>query len=193
MSCPDTMCSPCPRWRTMRRPDQFTLARLYPALKHCLKPVRITSRDLADASGNSSPGKPDRGRRGRVSRSSVHHAPLLPGGLAADDGHVLHRDVDVLRRGQVAGVSDHRAERRADFADVDGGHAGAGQCRVPGGGRPDANGAAGHAADLRHTPHGRGHAHGRLCLRAASNAECCTWRLPRWRASTMCPPADTLD
>jgi trimethylamine---corrinoid protein Co-methyltransferase len=30
-------------------PDQFTLARLYPALKHCLKPVRITSRDLADA------------------------------------------------------------------------------------------------------------------------------------------------
>jgi trimethylamine--corrinoid protein Co-methyltransferase len=30
-------------------PDQFTLARLYPALRHCLKPVRITSRDLADA------------------------------------------------------------------------------------------------------------------------------------------------
>jgi trimethylamine--corrinoid protein Co-methyltransferase len=28
---------------------QFSLARLYPALKHCLKPVRITSRDLADA------------------------------------------------------------------------------------------------------------------------------------------------
>jgi len=27
----------------------FSLARLYPALKHCLKPVRITSRDLADA------------------------------------------------------------------------------------------------------------------------------------------------
>ncbi len=30
-------------------PGQFTLARLYPALKHCLKPVRITSRDLEDA------------------------------------------------------------------------------------------------------------------------------------------------
>ncbi len=29
--------------------DHFTLARLYPALKHCLKPVRITTRDLADA------------------------------------------------------------------------------------------------------------------------------------------------
>ena len=29
--------------------DQFTLARLYPALKYCLKPVRITSRDLDDA------------------------------------------------------------------------------------------------------------------------------------------------
>jgi len=29
--------------------DQFTLARLYPALKYCLKPVRITSRDLNDA------------------------------------------------------------------------------------------------------------------------------------------------
>lgn len=28
---------------------QFSLARLYPALKHCLKPVRITSRDLEDA------------------------------------------------------------------------------------------------------------------------------------------------
>lgn len=28
---------------------QFTLARLYPALKYCLKPVRITSRDLEDA------------------------------------------------------------------------------------------------------------------------------------------------
>jgi trimethylamine--corrinoid protein Co-methyltransferase len=30
-------------------PGQFTLARLYPALKYCLKPVRITSRDLEDA------------------------------------------------------------------------------------------------------------------------------------------------
>src|SRR5512143_323211 len=28
---------------------QFTLARLYPALKHCLKPVRITTKDLEDA------------------------------------------------------------------------------------------------------------------------------------------------
>jgi trimethylamine--corrinoid protein Co-methyltransferase len=31
-------------------PGQFSLARLYPSLKHCLKPVRITSRDLDDAS-----------------------------------------------------------------------------------------------------------------------------------------------
>jgi len=30
-------------------PGQFTLARLYPALKYCLKPVRITSKDLEDA------------------------------------------------------------------------------------------------------------------------------------------------
>jgi trimethylamine--corrinoid protein Co-methyltransferase len=30
-------------------PGQFTLARLYPALKYCLKPVRITSTDLEDA------------------------------------------------------------------------------------------------------------------------------------------------
>jgi trimethylamine--corrinoid protein Co-methyltransferase len=30
-------------------PDHFTLARLYPALKYCLKPVRITTRDLEDA------------------------------------------------------------------------------------------------------------------------------------------------
>jgi trimethylamine--corrinoid protein Co-methyltransferase len=30
-------------------PGQFTLARLYPALKHCLKPVRITTKDLDDA------------------------------------------------------------------------------------------------------------------------------------------------
>ncbi len=30
-------------------PDQFTLARIYPALKYCLKPVRITSKDLPDA------------------------------------------------------------------------------------------------------------------------------------------------
>jgi trimethylamine--corrinoid protein Co-methyltransferase len=29
--------------------DQFTLARLYPALKYCLKPVRISSKDLDDA------------------------------------------------------------------------------------------------------------------------------------------------
>jgi trimethylamine--corrinoid protein Co-methyltransferase len=29
--------------------DQFTLARLYPALKYCMKPVRITSKDLPDA------------------------------------------------------------------------------------------------------------------------------------------------
>lgn len=29
--------------------DQFTLARLYPALKYCVKPVRITSKDLPDA------------------------------------------------------------------------------------------------------------------------------------------------
>lgn len=31
------------------RPEQVTLARLYAALKYCLKPVRITSRDLDDA------------------------------------------------------------------------------------------------------------------------------------------------
>jgi trimethylamine--corrinoid protein Co-methyltransferase len=30
-------------------PGQFSIARLYPALRHCLKPVRITSRDLEDA------------------------------------------------------------------------------------------------------------------------------------------------
>jgi len=30
-------------------PEQFTLARIYPALKYCLKPVRITSKDLPDA------------------------------------------------------------------------------------------------------------------------------------------------
>src|SRR5919205_3491809 len=29
--------------------NQFTLARLYPALKYCMKPVRITSKDLPDA------------------------------------------------------------------------------------------------------------------------------------------------
>src|SRR5512135_2108188 len=31
-------------------PGQFTLARLYPALRNCLKPVRITTKDLEDAS-----------------------------------------------------------------------------------------------------------------------------------------------
>jgi trimethylamine---corrinoid protein Co-methyltransferase len=30
-------------------PGQFTLARLYPALKHCLKPIRSTTRDMEDA------------------------------------------------------------------------------------------------------------------------------------------------
>ena len=30
-------------------PGQFTLARLYPSLKHCLKPIRSTTRDLEDA------------------------------------------------------------------------------------------------------------------------------------------------
>ncbi len=30
-------------------PGQFTLARLYPALKHCLKPIRTTTKDLEDA------------------------------------------------------------------------------------------------------------------------------------------------
>jgi trimethylamine--corrinoid protein Co-methyltransferase len=30
-------------------PDQFTVSRLYPALRHCLKPARITTRDLDDA------------------------------------------------------------------------------------------------------------------------------------------------
>jgi trimethylamine--corrinoid protein Co-methyltransferase len=29
--------------------NQFTLARLYPALKYCMKPIRITSKDLPDA------------------------------------------------------------------------------------------------------------------------------------------------
>jgi trimethylamine--corrinoid protein Co-methyltransferase len=29
-------------------PDQFTLARLYPALKYCLKPVRSTTKDMED-------------------------------------------------------------------------------------------------------------------------------------------------
>jgi len=29
-------------------PDQFTLARLYPSLKHCLKPIRSTTKDMQD-------------------------------------------------------------------------------------------------------------------------------------------------
>ena len=40
-------------------PGQFTLARLYPALKYCLKPVRITSRDLDDAAAILRLGQPD--------------------------------------------------------------------------------------------------------------------------------------
>ena len=31
------------------RPGQFTLARLYPSLKHCLKPIRSTTKDMDDA------------------------------------------------------------------------------------------------------------------------------------------------
>jgi len=30
-------------------PGHYTLARLYPALKHCLKPIRINNKDLAEA------------------------------------------------------------------------------------------------------------------------------------------------
>jgi len=30
-------------------PGQFTLARLYPSLKHCLKPIRSTTKDMDDA------------------------------------------------------------------------------------------------------------------------------------------------
>jgi len=30
-------------------PEHYTLARLYPALKHCLKPIRINNKDLEDA------------------------------------------------------------------------------------------------------------------------------------------------
>jgi trimethylamine--corrinoid protein Co-methyltransferase len=30
-------------------PDQFTISRLYPALKYCLKPIRVTTKDRADA------------------------------------------------------------------------------------------------------------------------------------------------
>lgn len=30
-------------------PGQFTLSRIYPALKHCLKPIRINNKDLKDA------------------------------------------------------------------------------------------------------------------------------------------------
>jgi trimethylamine---corrinoid protein Co-methyltransferase len=30
-------------------PGQFTLARLYPSLKHCLKPIRSTTKDMSDA------------------------------------------------------------------------------------------------------------------------------------------------
>jgi len=29
-------------------PDQFTISRLYPALKHCLKPIRVTTTDMKD-------------------------------------------------------------------------------------------------------------------------------------------------
>lgn len=30
-------------------PDQFTVSRLYPAIKYCLKPIRVTTKDRADA------------------------------------------------------------------------------------------------------------------------------------------------
>jgi len=30
-------------------PEQFTLSRIYPSLKHCLKPIRINNKDLKDA------------------------------------------------------------------------------------------------------------------------------------------------
>lgn len=50
-------------------PNQFSIARLYPALKHCLKPVRITSRDLEDAA------------------SILKLGSLIAGGDAAYKGH----------------------------------------------------------------------------------------------------------
>ena len=66
--------------------NQFTLARLYPALKYCLKPVRISSKDLDDAKMVLRLGSLIAGSDEAYRERPVHYTSLLPCCLAADHG-----------------------------------------------------------------------------------------------------------
>jgi trimethylamine---corrinoid protein Co-methyltransferase len=102
-------------------PDHFTLARLYPALKNCLKPVRSTATDRADAEMMLELAYLIAG-----SEEAYRERPFVTHHF--DDGRGLHRDGHVLRRERSACVRQRRAKCRLELPDDHGGDIGAGEC-----------------------------------------------------------------
>jgi trimethylamine--corrinoid protein Co-methyltransferase len=66
--------------------DQFTISRLYPSIKYCLKPIRVTTTDHKDTLSIMEMAYMVAGGEGSLQGASIPDASLLPGCFAVDDG-----------------------------------------------------------------------------------------------------------
>ena len=69
---------------------QFSLARFYPALKNCTKPIRGNTPNMDDLMKVLELGRIVAGGAGCLSGTTHHHPPLLPGDFSFDHGRGFH-------------------------------------------------------------------------------------------------------
>ncbi len=171
-------------------PGQFTLARLYPALKHCLKPMRSTTKDLEDIEAVMRMLYAIAGSEAayRERPFVTHHfcpvvSPLTMDTLSTDaviffseKGLPVYPSI-VPNAGLTSPMSmaGTLAQGNAEFL---------------------AAAILMQMVRKAHPPSTPPCPPSPICGRvpmppAASSAACCTWLSPRWHASTMCPAAAT--
>jgi trimethylamine--corrinoid protein Co-methyltransferase len=150
--------------------DQFTVSRLYPSLKYCLKPLRVTTTNMKDT------------------MSVMNMAYMVAGGEEAYKEHpfLTHHYCPIVS----PLTMDHLSTENVMFAHVYGGHACTGQCRIFGWVDVDADDEGRYADDLCHARHGGGYAFGCVHVRRdrvwdvaygvradGSFLQCAGWRL----------------
>jgi trimethylamine---corrinoid protein Co-methyltransferase len=145
--------------------DQFTLARLYPALKYCAKPIRITSKDLPDAKDILQLAYLVAGSEEayREHPFITHHYCPVVSPLTMD--HLSTEAVMFFAEQGLPGLSNDCPECWANVSHVISWHSGTRQRGIFSRGHAHANGTRRHAFDLCYAADSRRYADRRVCVR----------------------------
>ena len=100
--------------------DQFTISRLYPAIKYCLKPIRVTTTDMKDTMDVMKMTYLVAGGEEAYKAAPVSDPSLLSGCFTIDNGQAFDRECHVLCERGTACLPDHCSECRTYFAHVHG-------------------------------------------------------------------------